>query len=150
MVKHADTSPEARLLQRQQSHRLQHFRRALGLSREKAGEMAGVSRFTWRRMEEGDARIDAVPLRRFLAAFDRHPNLPGEYILSGSTAGLPPDLARDLLELDRLEPLGPEVRSEPPSADIYDLRASAIAGKPRPRRKGSSGTKPGQDGQPEG
>src|SRR3954454_18195849 len=130
MVKHADDSPEATLLQRQQARRLSHFRRALGVSRTTAGEMAGISRFSWRRMEEGLGRIDTVPLRRFLAAYDRIPNLPGEYVISGSTSGLPPQLARDLLTLDQMEPPDFEAHSSPPSANIHNLPKRTIMRKP--------------------
>lgn len=134
MVKLSDDTPEAALLQKQQSLRLHHLRRAMGLSRADAAAMAGVSRFTWRRMEEGKARIDTVPLRRFLAAYDRLPNLSGEYVLSGSTAGMPELLVENLRELARAEPddsmLASSGNHAPP--------AIPIKGKPRSRRKGSS------------
>jgi hypothetical protein len=104
MAKRTRDSPANQLLQKQQSRRLQHLRRALGVLRTTAAEMAGVSRYSWRRMEDGDARIDMVALRHFLAACERYPNLPGEYVLSGSTDGLPLLLAMNLMELDRLEP----------------------------------------------
>jgi DNA-binding XRE family transcriptional regulator len=127
MVKLSDDSPEAALILRQQSRRLCFLRRAMGLSREMAAAMAGVSRWTWRRMEDGVARIDTVPLRRFLAAYDREPNLPGEYVLSGSTAGLPPALIRNLLQLEQTEPES----STPPSSGSHVPPAIPIAGKHR-------------------
>lgn len=143
MVKHSDASPEATLLARRQSRRLNHFRRALGIGPQEAAAMANVSRFAWANMEQGERRVDMVALSRFLAAYERVPNLPGEYVLSGSTAGLPPGLARDLLELDRQEPPDFEVHSAPAFPDSHGQTKSAIARKPRRRGKASNGTSPG-------
>jgi hypothetical protein len=140
MVKHSDASPEASLLARRQSRRLNHFRRALGIGPQDAAALANVSRFAWAHMEQGDRRVDMVALSRFLAAYERVPNLPGEYVLSGSTAGLPPDLARDLLELDRLEPPDFEEHSAPASLGIGDRSKPGIARKPRRKGKASNGT----------
>lgn len=146
MVKHADDSPEAELLQKQQARRLMHFRRVLGLTRTTAAEMAGISRFSWRRMEEGLGRIDTVPLRRFLAAYERHPNLPAEYIISGSTAGLPPLLAMNLLQLDRDEPEDFGGSSGPPSGGSGGQQANGILGRPQRRSKASNGRRSGPVG----
>lgn len=44
-------------------------------------------------------RIDIVALGKFL----QHRGLSADYVVSGSLAGLPPDLARRLLQLERAE-----------------------------------------------
>jgi transcriptional regulator with XRE-family HTH domain len=136
VVKHADTSAEADQLLQQQSRRLLRFRIALGLSRQQAADMAGVARFTWRRMEMGTSRIDTVPLRRFLAAYERVSNLPAEYVISGNTSGLPPDLVRDLVRMEIEE----GDHSTLPSAYSDDPPPNATANKPRRKRTAGSGS----------
>lgn len=95
---------------RAQSTRLARLRRLVGMQKGDAADVAGVSRFSWYRMEEGKARIDAVALARFLA----YRNLPAEYVISGGFLGLPPDLVRDLVRDEEHEAAAAAVSSEAP------------------------------------
>lgn len=93
MVKKSDETPAAQAIIAAQSARLERLRRLMGLSLIHAANLAGVTRFTWSRMEKAGARIDAVALGRFL----REVKMPAEYVISGGYAGLPPELVRDLI-----------------------------------------------------
>jgi hypothetical protein len=90
-------------------------------------------------MEEGKARIDLMPISRFLKEYKRVPNLPLEYVLTGSTVGYPPALQRNLEELDRDEPVRPgrpasdTDRPPEPSFEIARKRRS-----PNKERNGGS------------
>lgn len=98
MPRRSDQSETARLLMLEQARRLKRLRMALGLLQGDAAQLAGVSRFAWRRYE-GDgvpASITAVALGKFLA----YKSLSADYVIAGNLAGLPGQLARDLLRIE--------------------------------------------------
>jgi transcriptional regulator with XRE-family HTH domain len=119
-----DMTPAVSKVRNEQAARLTRLRELLDLGVGQAAEYAGVSRHSWKRMETGEANIDAVALARFL----REAKLPAEYVVTGGYAGLPDALVKALVaaELPR-----------PPAAEEQTSAGAGRARRGRPRRIGT-------------
>lgn len=97
MAKKSDQSEAASAIREGQKRRLNLLREALNPVQADAARVAGVSVWSWNRMEKpGGTGIDPVAVARFCAFHQ----IPGEYILSGDLSGLPPKLQRDLAKAE--------------------------------------------------
>lgn len=129
MLNQPKDTPANTRLRLEQAARLQRLRNLLGLQQQDAAERAGLSRFAWARMEDGQRRIDTVALAKFCQSKD----LPAEYVVSGSLSGLPSDLARDLVSAEIAEKASGGAGTVPASEP-------APSGSRRRKSKASSGT----------
>lgn len=124
VVELSDKSVEASRIKAAQARRLLWLREQMGLRQMQAAELAGVTRFSWGRMEKGEALIDTVALVRFLARW----GYSADWVVSGRATGLPEDLAYDLQTRARRS------EADPPAA------GSAAAGSAAARGAATSGT----------
>lgn len=129
VVELSDKSPVAARIKADQARRLRWLREQMGLQQIEAAELAGVTRFSWYRMEKGASLIDTVALARFLGAH----GFSADYVVSGRTGGLPDDLAYDLQARARAEGSFPT-----PTGAIGCNEAGPSAALPRKSRKRST------------
>lgn len=85
MPRQSDQSPAASTIRAAQAARLRQLREVLTPVQADAAREAGVSVFSWNRMETCNTDINAVALARFCAAY----KVPAEYVVTGSYMGMP-------------------------------------------------------------
>jgi DNA-binding XRE family transcriptional regulator len=88
MPKASDTSPEAAAMRSAQKQRLRLLREAVEPVQAVAAKRAGVSAYSWNRMEVGEAEVSTVALARFCLSY----GLPSGWVIVGDLSGLPPRL----------------------------------------------------------
>jgi transcriptional regulator with XRE-family HTH domain len=141
MPDYSDRSPEAAEIADGQRIRLRRLREVLTPYQAEAARAAGVSNDSWNNMELGRSRISIVALARFCAAFGRpYGGLPTEYVTTGRLSGLPDNLVRQILELEKEEAAGPP--AEPSEGGTSEPAGQSPSGKPKRRRKDGRRVKP--------
>lgn len=112
-----------------QAARLTRLRLVLDASLAEFAERSGLSRHQYGRMERGETHVDGVALAQLVVSL----GIPGEYVLTGSMAGLSDPLIRNLVER--------EVRDR----EVAAGRMMAVLEprrRGRPRRKSTARTEP--------
>lgn len=109
-----DMRPAVSSVRDAQGRRLERLREIAELGIGEAAGMALMRRDAYRRMERGQANIDAVHLALFVRAL----NCPAEYVLTGGLDGYPDHVKRSLVELETQDKLVAEGRMAPPPAPV--------------------------------
>jgi hypothetical protein len=100
MARKSDVSNAASAIAAGQKRRLRWLRTVLMPVQADAARVAGVSSFSWNRMEmPNGTQIDIVALARFCG----HHQVPAEYVVSGDLSGLPRELQRSLVAVEQAE-----------------------------------------------
>lgn len=131
MARHSDQSLAATEIRAAQARRLRRLRSIVQPVQIDAARPAGVSAFSWNRMEKNEAEISAVALARWAQAHD----LPTEYVLTGRLDGLKDPLIRLILAAEAEEEAAPAepVSLAPARRSGAPPDSAAPASRPRAR-----------------